>query len=82
MKIEGGKAMRKASITEMRFTKAVASQKVLTAEELKVWSDKVNKTTIKKIWADRNSIYYGHKANKHKDLGSRKNWRLKHPLTA
>jgi len=71
--------MRKASRNEIRFTKAVQSQPVLTPEELKQWSDTINKFSPKKFWIDCQSLYYGHKENRFNDLKNRKNWREKHP---
>jgi hypothetical protein len=74
--------MKKASRNEIRFSKAVKSQKVLTLEELKQWSETINKFSPKKFWLDCQSLYYGHSENRFKDLKNRKNWKSKHPQYA
>ena len=64
---------------EKRFNTAINAQKVLTGEELEKWQEDARKETPKKVWFDTKSIYYGHIANRYKDLKERRNWRKKHP---
>ncbi len=70
----------KASKNEIRFGKALRHLKRWTSEDWERFSVKSDVKGREKIHADGRSIFYGHEANRRKDLKVRKNWRLKHPF--